>query len=65
MKRETQKETRAEDRMNEADEERRAARAGRDTEGRPVHEDETAPGEHGDGPYGDSEPGKPGRRPGT
>jgi hypothetical protein len=58
-------ERKAEDRMNEADEERGAARAARDDEGRPVQEDETAPGERGDGPYGDSEPGKPGKRPGT
>ena len=58
-------ERKAEDRMNEADEERRAARAGRNDEGRPVQEDETAPGERGDGPYGDSEPGEPGKRPGT
>ena len=58
-------ERKAEDRLNEADEERRAARAGRDEEGRPVREDETAPGERSDGPYGDSEPGTPGKRPGT
>jgi hypothetical protein len=54
----------AEDKLNEADNERQAAREGRDVEGRPLHPDETAPGERSDGPYGDSEPGKR-RRPGT
>lgn len=58
-------EPKAEDRLNEAAEERRAARKGRDADGRPVREDETAPGERGDGPYGESEPGTPGKRPGT
>jgi hypothetical protein len=48
-------ERKSEDRMNEADEERRAARKGRDSEGRPLDKDETAPGERSDGPYGDSE----------
>jgi hypothetical protein len=58
-------ERKAEDRLNEADEERRATRPGRDTKGRPVRKDETAPGERSDGPYGDSEPGTPGKRAGT
>ena len=48
-------ERKSEDRMNEADEERRAARKGRDSQGRPLDKDETAPGERSDGPYGDSE----------
>jgi hypothetical protein len=48
-------ERKAEDRLAEADEERRAARKGRDDDGRPVGQDETAPGEQGDAPYGDSE----------
>ena len=48
-------ERKSEDRMNEADKERRAARKSRDSEGRPLDKDETAPGERGDGPYGDSE----------
>ncbi len=65
MQQGTRAERKAEDRLNEADEERGAARPGRDAEGRPVHTDETAPGERGDGPYGDSEPGEPGPRPGT
>jgi hypothetical protein len=55
----------AEDKLNEADNERQAAREGRDAEGRPLRGDETAPGERSDGPYGDSEPGKRARRPGT
>jgi hypothetical protein len=58
-------ERKSEDRMNEAAEERRAARKGHDAEGRPVRKDETAPGERSDGPYGDSEPGTSGTRPGT
>jgi hypothetical protein len=48
-------EPRAEDRLAKADEERRAARKGRDDKGRPVRKDETAPGERSDAPYGDSE----------
>lgn len=48
-------ERKAEDRLAETDEERRAARKGRDDDGRPVRQDETAPGERGDAPYGDSE----------
>jgi len=52
-------EHKAEDRLAEADEERRAARKGRDDDGRPVRKDETAPGERSDAPYGDSERGAP------
>jgi hypothetical protein len=55
----------AEDKLSEADKERRASREGHDAEGRPLRRDETAPGERSDRPYGDSEPGKRGRRPGT
>ncbi|HXU91058.1 MAG TPA: hypothetical protein VFQ62_19605 [Methylomirabilota bacterium] len=44
------------DALNAAERERRAERQGRDSAGRPLHEEETAPGERGDGPYGDSEP---------
>ncbi|HUF93366.1 MAG TPA: hypothetical protein VMR23_13375 [Candidatus Limnocylindria bacterium] len=65
MERQAEAQRKAEDRLNEADEERGAARPGRDDDGRPVRTDETAPGERGDGPYGDSEPGPPGPRPGT
>ena len=50
-------EGKAEDRLAEADEERRAARKGGDDTGRPVRKDETAPGERSDAPYGDSERG--------
>jgi hypothetical protein len=53
------------DALDDADRERRAEREGRDVEGRPLHDEETAPGERGDGPYGDSEPGVRGDRPGT
>jgi len=51
--------------LNEAERERRAEREGRDAKGRPVNAEETAPGERGDGPYGDSEPEVRGDRPGT
>ena len=53
------------DALNEAERKRRAQREGRDVEGRPLHAEETAPGERGDGPYGDSEPKVRGERPGT
>jgi hypothetical protein len=43
------------DALNQAERERRAERKGRDAKGRPLHPEETAPGERGDGPYGDSE----------
>ena len=49
----------------DAERERRAKREGRDAGGRPLHDEETAPGERGDGPYGDSEPKVRGDRPGT
>jgi hypothetical protein len=53
------------DALNDAERERRARREGRDVEGRPLHREETAPGERGDGPYGDSEPRVRGDRPGV
>lgn len=53
------------DALTESDALRRAKREGRDVEGRPLHAEETAPGERGDGPYGDSEPRVRGDRPGT
>jgi hypothetical protein len=53
------------DALNDAERERRAKREGRDAEGRPLHAEETAPGERGDGPYGDTEPKVRGDRPGT
>jgi hypothetical protein len=53
------------DALNDAERERRAEREGRDIEGRPLRGEETAPGECGDGPYGDSEPRVRGDRPGT
>jgi hypothetical protein len=53
------------DALNDAERERRAEREGRDVEGRPLRSEETAPGERGDGPYGDSEPRVRGDRPGT
>jgi hypothetical protein len=53
------------DALNESEAERGAEREGRDVEGRPVRDDETAPGERGDGPYGDSERRVRGDRPGT
>jgi hypothetical protein len=49
----------APDALNASEHERRAARPGRDGAGRPLNAEETAPGERGDGPYGDSEPGGP------
>jgi len=56
---------RSPDTLSEAERERRAEREGRDVEGRPLNDEETAPGERGDGPYGDSEPRVRGDRPGT
>ena len=53
------------DALNDAERERRAERRGRDEQGRPLHAEETAPGERGDGPYADSEPRTGGDRPGT
>jgi hypothetical protein len=53
------------DALNEAERERRAERESRAVEGRPLHPEETAPGERGDAPYGDSEPPVRGDRPGT
>lgn len=53
------------DALDDADRERRAERESRDADGRPLREEETAPGERGDGPYGDSEPRVRGDRPGT
>jgi hypothetical protein len=53
------------DALNGAERERRAEREGRDVEGRPLHAEETAPGERGDGPYGDTERKVRGDRPGT
>jgi hypothetical protein len=53
------------DALNDAERERRAERRGRDAKGRPLHAEETAPGERGDGPYADSEPRTGGDRPGT
>ena len=53
------------DTLNEAERERRAEREGRAVGGRPLHREETAPGERGDGPYGDSEPPVRGDRPVT
>jgi hypothetical protein len=53
------------DTLNQSERERRAEREGRDAAGRPLRREETAPGERGDGPYGDSEPRVRGDRPGT
>ena len=53
------------DKLNQAERERRAERESRDVDGRPLRREETAPGERGDGPYGDSEPKVSGDRPGT
>ena len=53
------------DALSDPESERRAEREGRNVEGRPLHAEETAPGERGDGPYGDSEPRVRGDRPGT
>jgi len=55
----------APDALGASERERRAARAGRDGAGRPLRREETAPGERGDGPYGDSEPGAPDKAPGV
>jgi hypothetical protein len=55
----------APDALGDSEAERRAERKGRDGEGRPLHPEETSPGERGDGPYGDSEPRVRGDRPGT
>jgi hypothetical protein len=55
----------APDILSASEPERRAARKGRDGEGRPLNAEETAPGERGDGPYGDSEPGRRTDRPAT
>jgi hypothetical protein len=55
----------AEDVLNTSDRERRAQRNVPGRGGRPLHSDETAVGEVGDEPYGDSEPGDPDARPGT
>ena len=55
----------APDGLSDSEAERRAEREGRDAEGRPLRGEETAPGERGDGPYGDSEPRVRGDRPGT
>jgi hypothetical protein len=52
----------APDVLNESERKRRAAREAR-SGGRPLHREETAPGERGDAPYGDSEPGRPEPRP--
>jgi hypothetical protein len=49
----------APDALSASERQRRAARSGRDGGGRPLRREETAPGERGDGPYGDSEPGTP------
>jgi hypothetical protein len=61
----TREPTPSPDALDDADRERRAEREGRDVEGRPLHAEETAPGERGDGPYGDSEPRVSGDRPGA
>ena len=61
----TRKTTASPDALNDSERERRAKREGRDVEGRPLHREETAPGERGDAPYGDSEPAVRGDRPGT
>jgi hypothetical protein len=49
---------RAPDVLGTSERQRRAARAARES-GRPLRAEEMAPGERGDGPYGDSEPGRP------
>jgi hypothetical protein len=54
----------APDALSASERERRAARTPR-AGGRPLHPEETAPGERGDGPYGDSEPGRRDERPGV
>ena len=54
----------APDALGASERERRAARETR-TGGRPLWPEETAPGERGDAPYGDSEPGEAEPRPGV
>lgn len=54
----------APDALSASERERRAARPPR-KRGRPLRAEETAPGERGDAPYGDSEPGRPDERPGV
>ena len=53
----------APDALGASERERRAAREPR-AGGRPLQREETAPGERGDAPYGDSEPGWPEENPG-
>jgi len=55
----------APDALSASERQRRAARGGRVGGGRPLRREETAPGERGDGPYGDSEPGTPEQHPGV
>jgi hypothetical protein len=54
----------APDALGASERERRAAREPRKG-GRPLQREETAPGERGDAPYGDSEPGRPEEKPGV
>jgi hypothetical protein len=54
----------APDALAASERKRRAAREPR-AGGRPLRREETAPGERGDGPYGDSEPGRPEEKPGV
>ena len=54
----------APDTLSASEPERRAARTLRGG-GRALWPEETAPGERGDAPYGDSEPGRPEERPGV
>ena len=54
----------APDALSASERHRRAARTRR-AGGRPLGREETAPGERGDAPYGDSEPGRPNERPGV
>jgi hypothetical protein len=54
----------APDALSASERKRRAAREPR-RGGRPLRREETAPGERGDGPYGDSEPGRRDERPGV
>ena len=55
----------APDALSASERQRRAARGGRVGGGRPLRREETAPGERGDGPYGDSEPGTHEQHPGV
>ena len=57
--------SKAPDALSASERQRRAARGGRVGGGRPLRREETAPGERGDGPYGDSEPGTPEQHPGV